>query len=236
QFLDATPGESCRLKDRPAVAKHAAAGGLQLPPAAVVGGATALVAADVAVIAFTPALRKYPLAANIVQGFVLFLAGDAYFQVIEQGLKVKRVGLNAWRAFRSGLIGSLNNGLVHYSYYKFIDRRFPYEKFSENRWGSKDGAKYKLAVAFAKYCIEWPTVGAYKIASMYVLTGLLGGGSLAGVVEKFKDKFVLTMLRSLQVWPLYDTIMYAYIPTDHRPLLNAFMSIAWGGYLSHISQ
>ena len=39
-----------------------------------------------------------------------------------------------------------------------------------------------------------------------------------------------------QVWPLYDTILYAYVPTAHRPLFNAFMSIAWGGYLSHISQ
>lgn len=31
-------------------------------------------------------------------------------------------------------------------------------------------------------------------------------------------------------------ILYAYVPTAHRPLFNSFMSIAWGGYLSHVSQ
>ncbi len=39
-----------------------------------------------------------------------------------------------------------------------------------------------------------------------------------------------------QVWPIYDMILYAYVPTAHRPLFNSFMSIAWGGYLSHVSQ
>ena len=38
------------------------------------------------------------------------------------------------------------------------------------------------------------------------------------------------------VWPVYDTILYAYVPASHRPLFNTFMSILWGGYLSHISQ
>lgn len=39
-----------------------------------------------------------------------------------------------------------------------------------------------------------------------------------------------------QVWPIYDMLLYAYVPTAHRPLFNSFMSIAWGGYLSHVSQ
>lgn len=39
-----------------------------------------------------------------------------------------------------------------------------------------------------------------------------------------------------QVWPIYDMILYAYVPTAHRPLFNSFMSILWGGYLSHVSQ
>lgn len=64
---------------------------------------------------------------------------------------------------RSGLIGALNNGLVHYSYYKWIDRRFPYGMFSEGTWGPPSGARYKLAVGFTKWAIEWPTIGAYKV-------------------------------------------------------------------------
>ncbi len=64
---------------------------------------------------------------------------------------------------RSGLIGALNNGLIHYSYYKWIDARFPYDKFTEKRWGPADGAKSKLAVGFTKWFIEWPTIGAYKV-------------------------------------------------------------------------
>ena len=40
----------------------------------------------------------------------------------------------------------------------------------------------------------------------------------------------------MQLWPIYDTLGYAFIPTAVRPLFNSFMSIAWGGYLSAISQ
>lgn len=64
---------------------------------------------------------------------------------------------------RSGAIGALNNGLVHYSYYKWIDGRFPYDKFSEKRFGPKDGALSKLSVGFSKWAIEWPTMGVYKV-------------------------------------------------------------------------
>lgn len=39
-----------------------------------------------------------------------------------------------------------------------------------------------------------------------------------------------------QVWPIYDTVLYAYVPASHRPLFNTFMSIVWGGYLSSLSQ
>ena len=64
---------------------------------------------------------------------------------------------------RSGFIGALNNGLVHYSYYRWIDKRFPYDKFTEKRWGPKDGALSKLVVGFTKWAIEWPTIGLYKV-------------------------------------------------------------------------
>ncbi|CAN0466075.1 unnamed protein product, partial [Laminaria digitata] len=90
------------------------------------------------------------------------VSGDTLFQVIEQGWK-KVVGLRFWRMTRSGLIGALNNGLVHYSYYKWIDKRFPYSMFTEKRWGPADGARSKLAVGFTKWAIEWPTVGIYKV-------------------------------------------------------------------------
>lgn len=77
---------------------------------------------------------------------------------------VHQVGLKWWRAVRSGLIGALNNGLVHYSYYKWIDRRFPYHMFSEKRWGPPDGAKSRLAIGLTKWAIEWPTIGLYKVS------------------------------------------------------------------------
>ncbi|KAG5183550.1 protein required for ethanol metabolism [Tribonema minus] len=233
QFLDATPSESCRRKGV-LKAKHALHSGALVSPAAAVGGATALFAADLAVIATTPALKKAPLLTNVVQGFALFLSGDTYFQVIEQGWASK-IGYSLARAAKAGVIGALNNGLVHFTYYKWIDRHFPYHKFTVDRWGPKDGTKYKLIVAWTKYWLEWPTIGVYKIASSFALTALMNN-DLKALPEKFSKRFMLTWLRSLQVWPLYDTFAYAYIPTDHRPLFNTFMSIAWGGYLSHISQ
>lgn len=140
-----------------------------------------------------------------------------------------------------------------------------------------------------------------QIASMMFLTAFLGG-DWQGLPEKFKKRFLLTWLRSLQgkggtrgrtdathtcgwrgqkkegvgtqwpsvggtvpssflppfslviiisphafpplaplshltppflspttVWPIYDTILYAYVPASHRPLFNTFMSILWGG-------
>jgi hypothetical protein len=72
--------ESCRLIDSKPV-KHVVHGGTQVAPAVAVAGATALFAADLGVIAFTPALKKAPLLFNVIQGFVLFVSGDTYFQV-----------------------------------------------------------------------------------------------------------------------------------------------------------
>jgi hypothetical protein len=80
QFLDATMSESCRLIDSKPV-KHVVHGGTQVAPVVAVAGATALFTADLGVIAFTPALKKAPLLFNVIQGFVLFVSGDTYFQV-----------------------------------------------------------------------------------------------------------------------------------------------------------
>lgn len=243
RFLDATFSESCRLKIQKPHVTPFYKGKITGNPAVIAAGATALFGMDIAAIIFTPLLQNFPITFNVVQGFILCLAGDTYFQILEQGglRGVKKVGVKAWRAVRSGLIGALNNGLIHYSYYKYIDRRFPYHLFTEERFGKAEGTYYKLCVAWAKYWIEWPTIGVYKIASMMVLTAALDGGEgwkkrFAKVPEKFRKKFLLTWLRSLQVWPVYDTILYAYVPASHRPLFNTFMSIAWGGYLSSISQ
>jgi len=69
--------------------------------------------------------------------------------VLEQGaFAAKKVGLKVWRAVRSGLIGSLNNGLIHYQYYKWIDRRFPYHLFTEEKFGKPDGTYYKVRLHF----------------------------------------------------------------------------------------
>ncbi|CAM9442754.1 unnamed protein product [Pylaiella littoralis] len=234
QFLDTTIGESCRLTDYK-IERHVFENAdVQVHPGVALGGAAGLFATDLFAIRYTDWLQRFPLLFNVGQGFVLLFSGDTLFQVLEQGWK-QVVGLKFWRMARSGLIGALNNGLVHYSYYKWIDSRFPYDKFDEKRWGPADGAKSKLAVGFTKWAIEWPTIGVYKISSMYVLTALLSGG-MKGLWGRLQDSFFLTWLRSLQVWPIYDMILYAYVPTAHRPLFNSFMSIVWGGYLSHVSQ
>lgn len=65
-------------------------------------------------------------------------------QVLEQGIRSKKVGLKVWRAVRSGMIGALNNGFIHYLYYKWIDRRFPYHLFTEEKFGKPEGAYYKV--------------------------------------------------------------------------------------------
>lgn len=54
-------------------------------------------------------------------------------------------------------------GLIHYLYYKWIDRRFPYHLFTEEKFGKPEGTFYKLSVAWCKYWIEWPTIGVYKV-------------------------------------------------------------------------
>ncbi|CAM9663130.1 unnamed protein product, partial [Ectocarpus sp. 12 AP-2014] len=231
-FLDATVSESCRQADFKAAKAAFEQADVQVKPAVALVGAAGLFAADLAAIRYTDWLKRYPLLFNFVQGFVLLASGDTLFQVLEQGWQ-KVIGLKFWRMARSGIIGALNNGLVHYSYYKWIDGRFPYDKFTEKRWGPKDGAKSKLAVGFTKWALEWPTIGLYKIASMYVFTAVLSG-STKGLWERVQDSLFLTWIRSLQVWPIYDMILYAYVPTAHRPLFNSFMSIAWGGYLSHV--
>lgn len=47
----------------------------------IAAGATGLFLGDIALIIFTPLLQNFPLTFNLIQGFVLCLAGDTYFQV-----------------------------------------------------------------------------------------------------------------------------------------------------------
>lgn len=47
----------------------------------IAAGATALFGMDLAAIIFTPLLQNFPITFNLVQGFILCLAGDTYFQV-----------------------------------------------------------------------------------------------------------------------------------------------------------
>lgn len=68
-------------------------------------------------------------------------------QIIEQGVRAQKVGVKIWRAVRSGLIGALNNGFIHYLYYKWIDRRFPYHLFTEDKFGKPEGAYYKVSIS-----------------------------------------------------------------------------------------
>ncbi len=51
------------------------------PQGLIAAGATALFATDLAAIVFTPLLQNFPITFNLLQGFVLCLAGDTYFQV-----------------------------------------------------------------------------------------------------------------------------------------------------------
>jgi hypothetical protein len=240
RLLDATIGESCRpiadvaLKGSNGRKRIVSSAALKLRPLALLSMAAAVFAADLGAIAFTPVLTKFPAIFNIFQGFALFLSGDMVFQVLEQGW-AKQVGFKVWRAVRSGLIGALNNGIIHYRFYQWIDANFPYHMFSESRFGPRDSAFHKLSVANAKYWLEWPTMGVYKIASNFFLTALMAG-DLKGLTLKFKRRFLLTWLRSLQIWPIYDTLLYAYVPTNQRVLWNSIMSLAWGGYLSSMSQ
>jgi hypothetical protein len=48
-------------------------------------------------------------------------------QVLEQGWG-KKMRYKLSRAIKGGVVGAINNGLVHYTYYKWIDKHFPYHK------------------------------------------------------------------------------------------------------------
>ncbi|CAN0035615.1 unnamed protein product [Heterosigma akashiwo] len=195
---------------------------------------TALFAADLGAVTLTPALDRFPVLFNLVQGFVLLVAGDTLFQVLEQG-KRDKIGLRIVRMLRSGLIGAFNNGFMHFQYYKWIDRVFPYHKLDKKWFGEPGSRWYEVSVGFVKWAIEYPTIGAYKIASMYAFVALMEG-NLGGLRRRKFIALGLTMLRALQVWPIYDTLLYAFVDVNRRPLLNTFMSILWGGYLSSIAQ
>lgn len=47
-------------------------------------------------------------------------------------------------------------GLIHYLYYKWIDRRFPYHLFTEEKFGKPEGTFYKVFVSFKSLiCSAW---------------------------------------------------------------------------------
>jgi hypothetical protein len=65
--------------------------GLVCSKGLALAGAGAIIAADLGAIIFTPLLQRFPLVFNVIQGFLLCVAGDTLFQA-SQLLKVVSLG------------------------------------------------------------------------------------------------------------------------------------------------
>ncbi len=68
RFLDATFGESCRLKVEKPHVKPLYKSKISGNPGLIAAGATALFGLDIAAILFTPLLQNFPVTFNVIQG------------------------------------------------------------------------------------------------------------------------------------------------------------------------
>lgn len=65
---------------------------------------------------------------------------------------------------------------------------------------------------------------------------LLEGGSIEDAKNEVKVKFVSTYKVGVCVWPVLQTINFAFVPEPNRVVFVSFCSLLWTSFLAYMKQ
>lgn len=163
---------------------------------------------------------RYLLPTNVALGATLLGTADALQQNIE--IHVMRIDDRqrfSWR--RTGkmfLAGALVAPLGH-AWYSFLDRRLP-------------GVAAMTIVK--KVLTDMLVAAPVFIYSLVVVVGMLDGQTYAEAWRELRSKFLLLYVVDCAVWPVAQTINFAFVPPPYRLLYINTIVLFWDIFFCYV--
>ncbi|BCS23217.1 Mpv17/PMP22 family protein [Aspergillus puulaauensis] len=161
-------------------------------------------------------LARQPILTTSISSAVLFATGDVLAQqaVDRRGLEKHDFARTGRMAFYGGAIF----GPAATVWFSFLQRNVVF--------------KSNKATIAARVGLDQGLFGPLNISCFLTSMAVMEG---ADPIEKWKSSFLPVYKANLTVWPMVQTINFAFVPLEYRVLLVNFISLGWNCFLSLIS-
>uniref|UniRef100_A0A182RS84 Protein Mpv17 n=1 Tax=Anopheles funestus TaxID=62324 RepID=A0A182RS84_ANOFN len=159
---------------------------------------------------------SHPLARGIVTYSVLWPTAN----LVQQSLEGRRFGsFDYGQCIRYGLYGALYVAPTIYGWVKISTIMWP---------------NMNLKTALFKAIVEQATYGPFAGVSFLFIMSLAEGATTGQAMQEVKVKFPQTYMIGLTVWPIIQTINFAFVPERNRVPFVAACSFVWTVFLASI--
>ncbi|KAL0272000.1 UNVERIFIED_CONTAM: hypothetical protein PYX00_005142 [Menopon gallinae] len=159
---------------------------------------------------------RYPVLKGMVSYAMIWPLGSCIQQKIAGSEKI-----DFGRAFRFALYGSCFVAPTLYIWVKASSRLWPNPNFK---------------TAVKKALIEQVSYGPAAMVCFFFGMTLLEGGSIEDAKNEVKAKFLSTYKVGVCVWPVLQTINFAFVPERNRVVFVSVCSLMWTSFLAYMKQ
>jgi protein Mpv17 len=169
-------------------------------------------------VAYSTALRQYPLATKACTSMMCFILGD----LIAQHFGHPHAAIDIMRVVRLGAYGLLIDGPCGSLWYDVLEQRvFPKEPLSTK-------------AVLSKTALDQVVYATIMTGVYFAVIRLLEGHPEA-IMSTLQSKFLPTLAANYMIWPLAHVINFRFIPSEFRILYNNVVCIAWLTGLSFLT-
>lgn len=165
--------------------------------------------------AYNSLLQKSPLLTKSITSFILWSAGDAISQNIDESNKNKP--FDYFRTFKMSCFGALVFTPLAHVWYPFLATTFP-------------GAS--ASALLCKVGLDQTVFAFSFLSSVFVYTSVTDGKSLEFGVKKAKDNILDTLKANWMVWPAVQLVNFKFVPIPYQILVVNMVSIPWNTYVT----
>jgi protein Mpv17 len=183
--------------------------------------------------AYQRSLKARPVLTNMVTSAIVMGSGDRIAQHIEQKSPAELRSFRSW--IRTSILASYSMcvGSPFFTvFWRFLDRRIV--------GSGRFVPAFSKALCTAVIASPLMNGGFYAWATTaehYMLTEPVEGGKSFEELRRklevqFREKYLLTLARSAQVWIPINTLNFMLVPPHLRIVVSQFWATAWSSYLS----
>jgi hypothetical protein len=179
--------------------------------------------------------QNHPKVTNGLTGFFTFASGDV---IAQKFVLNPNKEIDFSRAFQTGILGVMMNGIVLHHWYNVLDRLFG------SSMVDKGGVMLKMIadqLVFAPFAISIffafaSTINAEQIEiKRDTFNSNSNDASLRNYTlfkEKMNNSFLKTYLTDCCMWPFVNCVNFRYIPKNYRPSFIGAAQLVWQTFMS----